>query len=274
MAARDPHRFVNELDEAALARLVDRLESRAKDAVFTRLFDKYAQALAFAPDTRTLEVGCGTGAMLRRLARREGFAGNALGIDHSPAFVAAAKRFGADEGLADRVDFRVGDAHRLDVADATFDIVIAHTLVSHVSDPAAVVREMARVARPGGRVVVFDGDYASMTYAHPDHELGARMDAALVTASFNNPRIMRELPRLLPTLGLALESGWGDAVTEIGQGSYFRSFIETYAPYIAKAGLFAPEAVDAWLAEQRDAMARGTFFAACNYYTFIATRSS
>jgi SAM-dependent methyltransferase len=274
MAARDPHRYVNELGDAEAARLVDRLESRAKDSVFTRLIDKYAQALAFAPGTRIVEVGCGTGATLRRLVRRDDFRGVALGIDHSQKFIAAAKGFAAQEGSAGRVDFRVGDAHRLEIPDGTFDIVIAHTLISHVEDPAVVLREMARIARPGGRAVVFDGDYASMTFAHPDHAFGARMDAALVAASFNNPRIMRDLPALMPRLGLTLESAWGDAVTEIGEGRYFPSFAETYAPFVVKAGLSGSDAVAAWLAHQRAALAQGTFFAACVYYTFIAQRAS
>lgn len=131
---------------------------------------------------------------------------------------------------------------------------------------------MVRIVRPGGTVAIFDGDYASLTYAFPDHELGRRMDAAFATASFNNPRIMRELPRLMPELGLQLQEAWGDAVAEIGKGSYFRSFAETYAPYVSKAGLFSAEAVAAWLSAQRQAMDEGNFFASCNYYTYLARR--
>lgn len=272
MTARDPHRFVNELGDAAIARLVARLENRAKDTVFTRLFDKYADRLALPAGCRVLEVGCGTGAVVRALARRADFAGTAVGVDQSPQFVAAAREFAASEGVAGRVEFRVGDAHGLDCADGSFDVVIAHTLISHVTDPSSVLREMSRATRPGGTVVIFDGDYASMTYAMPDHELGQRMDSALVRASFNNPRIMRDLPRLMADFGLRLKDGWGDAVVEIGKGSYFRSFAETYAPYIKIAGLFPAESVDAWLAGQLEAIERGTFFASCTYYTYLGER--
>lgn len=176
---------------------------------------------------------------------------------------------GAGGGL---VTFAVGDAHALDEAEGEFDAVIAHTVISHVADPLAVLAQMARRVRRGGTVAIFDGDYASMTYAHPDHDFGRRMDEALVAASFNNPRIMRELPRRLPELGLHLAAAWGDAVTEVGSGSYFRSFIETYAPYIAPSGLAPADAVDEWLRAQHEAMAAGTFFAACTYYTYLAVR--
>lgn len=273
MVARDPHRFVNELDMAATDRLIARLESRAKDQVFTRLFDKYATLIDPGPSGRVLEVGCGTGAMTRALVRRADFSGKAVGVDQSPHFVDAARRFAQDEGVTAKVEFHVGDAHGLDFPDGAFDAVFAHTLISHVTDPAAVLREMVRVLRPGGALAIFDGDYASMTYAHPDHELGSRMDAALVSASFNNPRIMRDLPRLMPGFGLKLQAAWGDAVVEIGRGSYFKSFVETYAPYIAKAGLAPADLVEAWLAAQRQSMTDGTFFASCSYYTYLACRT-
>jgi ubiquinone/menaquinone biosynthesis C-methylase UbiE len=221
MLARDPHRFVNELDKAAVDRLIARLESRAKDTVFTRLFDKYAAQLALHSSAQVLEVGCGTGATTRFLVHRDDFSGKAFGVDQSLPFIDAACRFAQDENVSDRVDFRVGDAHSLDFPAATFDAVIAHTLISHVTEPTTVLCEMARVVRPGGIVAIFDGDYASLTYAFPDHELGHRMDAALATVSFNNPRIMRDMPRLIPELGLKVKAAWGDAVVEIGNGSYF-----------------------------------------------------
>jgi SAM-dependent methyltransferase len=272
VAARDPHRFVNELDEAAIERLIARLENRAKDRVFTQLFDKYAAQLALPPSAKVLEVGCGTGAMMRFLVRRDDFSGKAFGIDHSLSFVEAAIRFARDEDVSNCLEFHVGDAHSLDFPAETFDAVIAHTLISHVTDPAAVLREMARVVRPGGTAAIFDGDYASLTYSCSDHDFGRQMDAALATAAFNNPRVMRDLPRLLPELGLNLTAAWGDVVVEIGSGSYFKSFAETYVPYVIRAGLLSTEGVEAWLDEQRQAMDSGTFFASCNYYTYLARR--
>lgn len=272
MVARDPHRFINELDEAALESIIARLESRAQDAVFTRLFDKYAAQLALPPSAQVLEVGCGTGALLRSLARRTDFTGKAFGVDQCRPFLDAARKFAQAENVSARIVFQAGDAHCLDFPSATFDAVIAHTLISHVTEPAAVLSEMARVVRPGGTVVIFDGDYASLTYAFPDHGFGHQMDVALASATFNNPRIMRDLPRILPGLGLKLTAAWGDAVVEIGNGSYFKSFAETYVPYVKRAGLLPAQAADVWLNEQLQAINNGTFFAACNYYTYLARR--
>jgi len=269
MVARDPHRFANELDDGAIERIIARLESRARDEVFSRLFDKYASYLEAAPGGQVLEVGCGTGATSRRLLRRPGFTGKVTGVDHGPPFIDAAGHFVSQEGTAARATFMVGDAHDLHFADHTFDAVLAHTLISHVTDPRPVLREMARVTKPGGVVAVFDGDYSSLTYGHPDSGLGRTMGVALATASFNNPRIMRDLPRLLLELGLELQVAWGDAVAEIDQASYFRSFAETYVPFVEKAGLLPDGTAKECLSVQHQMMDDGTFFACCNYYTYI-----
>ena len=272
MAARDPHRFVNELDRQSLDGLMARLESRAKDIVFASLLDKYIDRLRLPKTAMVLEVGCGTGAVTRSLAKREDFHGSVLGVDQSYTFIEAANRYALYENINHRVEFKVADAHALDLPSGTFDAVIAHTLISHVAQPIEVLREMARVTKLGGNVVIFDGDYASLTYAYPDHHFGHRMDVALADATFNNPRVMRDLPRLLPEFGLKIADAWGEAVVEIGSSSYFKSFAETYCSYVIQSGMIPEDSVRAWMTTQRQAMENGTFFASCNYYTYLTRR--
>lgn len=268
----DPHRFVNELDELAHERLIERLESRAQVATFSDLFDKYVNRINIPDSAKILEVGCGTGVILRKLAQRHGFTGRGLGVDHCKSFVDAATNYAEQEDVTDSLEFYVGDAHHLDFKDGEFDILICHTVISHVTEPVKILSEMARVTKKGGVIAIFDGDYSSLTYAFPDHSFGHKMDAALANSTFNNPRIMCDLPRLLPQFNLELTDAWGDAVVEIGQGSYFRTFAETYAPYVKKSGQFSDQAVDIWLKEQDKAMENGTFFAACNYYTYLSKK--
>ena len=99
------------------------------------------------------------------------------------------------------------------------------------------------------------------------------MDEGLVQATFNNPLVMRDLPHLLPRVGLELTDTLADVVAEIGTGSYFVTFAETYAPLVSRAGLLPAKKVEAWHAEQRRALEQGTFFAACNYYAYLAKRT-
>ena len=91
-----------------------------------------------------LDLGCGTGVVTRAIAARDGFTGTVTGIDQSPDFIAAARRLAAEDGVGDRVEFVVGDAHALDLPAASFDAVVAHTLVSHVRDPLAVLAQGRR----------------------------------------------------------------------------------------------------------------------------------
>jgi SAM-dependent methyltransferase len=193
-------------------------------------------------------------------------------VDHSPALVEAARRFAAQEGVAEHVSFQVGDAHQLDFADATFDAVIAHTLISHVAEPLRVLQEAARVGRPQAQLAVFDGDYASWTFGYSNPAVAKRMDEAIVAAIVTNPRIMRSLPALLPQAGWVLRAATPHLLAEIGRGSFFLSAAETYGPLSAEAGLVPPDGVQAWLAEQRRNQEAGAFFAAGNYYTYLAQR--
>lgn len=79
---------------------------------------------------------------------------------------ASGRAGGADAEAGPRVSFRVGDVYSLDFADDVFDVVHAHQVLQHLSDPVAALREMRRVTRPGGLIAVRDGDYGGMTW-HP-----------------------------------------------------------------------------------------------------------
>ena len=259
--------FVNEQDDVTLERFIERLELRGKDPTFVAYREAYLELIDLPRTAAVLEIGCGTGVVTRAIAARDGFVGTVTGVDQSPHFIAVAESLAADS-----MEFAVGDAHALDFADASFDAAVAHTLVSHVRDPLAVLAEAARVVRPGGTVAIFDGDYASITFACSDARLGAAMEAAVQSIIMSSPRVMRELPRLLPGAGLRLTATQAHVYAEAGSSTFMLNLAETYAPLVAKTGQLPAADVEAWLADQRRSAADGTFFAACNYYAFVARR--
>ncbi len=100
-----------------------------------------------------LEVGCGIGTLLVEMAQA-GYRCRA--IDRSPQMVAATRDRLRRAGLADTVEVTQGSVQRLPYADASFDSVVSTFPTEYIADPAAL-REMARVLRPGGRVIIVLG---------------------------------------------------------------------------------------------------------------------
>ncbi len=272
MQTRDAMEFINEQDDATLQRFVERLEFRGKDPTFVGYREAYLETMALAPTADVVELGCGTGVVTRALAKRHGFTGRVIGIEQSPALVDVARRLADEDGIADRIEFRVGDIHALDMPDASVDAVITHTTMSHVTDPLTVLNEAARVLRAGGAFAAFDGDYASWTFGYGDHAIAKEMEDAIIAAIVSKPRVMRDMPRLLREAGFRLVDVDAHVYADVGQSAFFLGAAESYAPLVARSGLVPAEVVETWLAGLRQASEDGMFFAACNYYAYIATR--
>jgi ubiquinone/menaquinone biosynthesis C-methylase UbiE len=272
MASIDPFGRTDKLDDAMLATLVTRFEARGKNAQFSKMLGDYLDAMSIAPTARVLDMGCGTGLAARAIARGADFAGAVTGIDLSPYLVEAAKRLAHEEGLAEHLEFRPGDVHRLDFADATFDALVAHTLFSHVEDPLSVLKEAARVVKPGGMIGIFDGDYASLTFDQTDSVKGKANDEALISALVTNPRVMRHLPRLLRAAGLELVTSFAYVLSEIGKAHFWASAIEAYRKLVAKAGVMTDNEANTWAASLRSDSDAGVFFGSSNYYGYVARR--
>ncbi len=113
------------------------------------------------PGRSLLDVGCGPGTITAELAHRLA-PGRVVGLDAAEDAITAAARHAAESGVA--VELVQGDAMALPFADAAFDIVHTHQTLQHVADPVGMLREMARVAAPGGLVAAREVDYAATTW--------------------------------------------------------------------------------------------------------------
>ena len=109
--------------------------------------DSIVEAVGPAEDKQWLDVACGTGDLAIRAARR---GADVVGIDFAPALVETAKQQASEAGLS--IDFRVGDAEALPLADASFDVVSSTFGVMFAPDHSRAAGELARVARAGGRL--------------------------------------------------------------------------------------------------------------------------
>ena len=187
--------------------VAERLEFRGRDTQFVQMRSEYFDALALPTDARILELGAGTGVVSRGYATRKGFRGTCVVTDLSQNLLDYGRAQAEQEGLADRIDFRVADAITgSDLPSQDFDAVILHTLVSHVHDPEGVLSTAERCAKAGGQVAVFDADHDSLQVVSGEAALDEKANRAIKSTILANATVMRELPRVAPRLGLRLKS--------------------------------------------------------------------
>jgi SAM-dependent methyltransferase len=130
--------------------------------------------VSLPPSARVLDVGCGPGTITVGLAEHVPD-GEVVGIDAAPDVLAEARLEAHRRGQAN-VSFEVGDVYSLEFGDGTFDVVHAHQVLQHLTDPVAGLRQMRRVCRPGGLVAARDGDYGGMIWFPEDPELAEWRD--------------------------------------------------------------------------------------------------
>jgi ubiquinone/menaquinone biosynthesis C-methylase UbiE len=138
---------------------------RAVVSEYARLAPKYDEKWSFYVEATTretlarlslrradrlLDVGCGTGALLHRLSRSHS-PSRLSGVDPVPEMLAVARR-----RLPPEVELRDGWAERLPFEADRFDVVVSCNMFHYIRDPALALREMGRVLRPGGRLVITD----------------------------------------------------------------------------------------------------------------------
>jgi 2-polyprenyl-3-methyl-5-hydroxy-6-metoxy-1,4-benzoquinol methylase len=210
------------------------------------------------PGLDLLDVGCGPGTITVDLAARVA-PGRTLGIDVSADPLEEARAAAARAGSA--VTFEVGDVYALDLPDGSFDVVHAHQVLQHLTDPVAALREMARVCRPGGVIAVRDVDYAATTWFPADDGLdrwlrlyhqvarrnGAEPDAGRRLLSWAHAAGLRDTTATASTycFATAAERQWW------GRSWAGRATASSFAEQAVAYGLAAPadleEIAAAWL---------------------------
>ena len=117
--------------------------------------ERFAEWLQLGPESRLLDVGCGSGGPALRLAECTG--ASVTGIDLVEEGIATASRLAEERGLADRARFVRADAGGpLPFADETYDAVVSIDVMCHLPDRLAILREWHRVAAPGARILFTD----------------------------------------------------------------------------------------------------------------------
>jgi ubiquinone/menaquinone biosynthesis C-methylase UbiE len=262
----DVSRF-SAVDEAAYPkRLIEVLDVAKRLPGFPAAKAQLLDQLEAESASSALDVGCGYGADVIELAKRQPPGGRAIGVDISENMITEARRRTGRIGPA--VDFRVADALALPFENNTFDICRIETVLQHLADAGHAVAEMARVTRRGGRVGALELDQETMFLDHPDTELlDALRDS--VISSMAQGSIGRQVPRLF------VEAGLIDVQTTlhviVGTQHAYRLMLEHHVNELCDRGTITRERATQWWSTIDTAAASGHFIGGVTAFVVSGT---
>jgi SAM-dependent methyltransferase len=260
---------VTEAPPNILEGLMTALEIRAADPQQRAMLNTYLNDAALSPNSRVLEIGCGTGAVTRVLAAWPEIA-EAIGVDPSPAFVAKARELAS--GMIN-LSFQEADGCSLPFDNNAFDAVVFHTTLCHVLEPEAMLREAVRLLRSGACLAVFEGDYATATLAT---KAGDPLDvcaAAFRDHFVHDPWLVRRLPALMRAAGVELECVRSYGYVEASQpGFMLASWVDLGADALVSSGRIGADTAAALKAEARRRVSTGEYFGHIAYMSVVARK--
>jgi ubiquinone/menaquinone biosynthesis C-methylase UbiE len=264
----DVYSIITEVDPAVVEQLATAMEISAADPQHRAMVAAYLAELDPSAGERVMEIGCGTGAIARMIAAWPGV-GEIVGTDPSPILIDRARRLSS--GLTN-VTFDVADGSQIPIADSSFDVAVLHRVLSHAPRPEELLAEAFRLLRPGGRIVVFDGDYATITLATGDHDPLQVCVDAMVSAYVNDPWVVRRLPALVGAAGFIPEPLRSHGFVQVHDADYMVGIADRGADALAAAERIGTELAGALKAEARRRVAAGTFFGHIAYASLVANK--
>jgi ubiquinone/menaquinone biosynthesis C-methylase UbiE len=262
----DPYASIASADAALQARLAAVLELRAAEPQQRAMLDAYLSEVPLPDSAIVLDAGCGTGAVARALAQRPNVRA-VVGLDPSPVFVEKAREYAKETS---RLSFLVGDARAIEYPDASFDLVVFHTVLCHIPSPERALEEARRVLRPGGWLAIFDGDYTTASVAIGAFDpLQSTVDA-MIANFVHNPWLTRRLEKTLETMGFAVGSVRSHGYLQTKEPAYMLTLVDRGADLMVKDGSIGTTEAESLRAEARRRVGSGEFFGHISFLSVIA----
>jgi ubiquinone/menaquinone biosynthesis C-methylase UbiE len=248
-----------EKDPAYFVKFLDARKSISEDAVIKRQIIDWLQPLE---GKRVLDVGCGTGDDSREIALLVGPKGRVVGMDYSAAMVAEARKRATVADLS--LEFREGDAMKLDFPHDSFDCARVERVLMHLSDARKGLEEMIRVVRGGGRIVASELDQETIFFDSPHVELMRRLLTSLADAT-PSPRVGRSLGRLMRQSGLQNVKSQATVINV--PFSMHRIGLRRHVDRCVQQGVISSQDAERWWQQLEDANAAAEFHSGAIVFT-------
>jgi arsenite methyltransferase len=250
-------------------RLIQRLERLYSTRDVLRRRELVRAAVGARAGDRVLDVGCGPGFYITELLEAVGREGAVVGVDISADMLAVAAKRAAGHG---NVEFHEAGATSLPVPDASFERAVCVQVLEYVRDVPAALAEMHRVLRPGGRMLVWDVDWSTVSWHAIDRQLMRQVLAAW-DKHLTHPCLPRTLAAQLSNAGFqdVRMDAHAFATTELIPDAYGGSLVPLLEQYVAEQGGMSQQEAKAWADEQRELGDRGEFFFTVTQFCFTAT---
>jgi len=248
------------MEATAAPNPIDYLDAVAGTVVSLDYKRRLMAALDLRAGQTVLDIGCGPGIDLGRLADAVAPGGSVAGVDNDPAMLAEARRRFAGQPA---VSIWAGNAQSLPLGTASVDRARTDRVLQHVADPAGVLSEARRVLRPGGLLGMAEPDWDTLAVADED-VTASRAWARFVAGSVRNATVGRQLVRLAAGAGFAIRSVRAVPVLfrDFASAEQVLGLRRTTARAVQAGVLDSPS----WL----DRLASGPFLAGFTFYLVVA----
>ena len=160
----DPFQDVDGGGSGFVSAVVTALENRASEDLIEPVIQQYLDDLDWADGSIHIEIGAGSGAIARRMAVKSRTT-TVIGIDPFEGLINKAKELATN---ITNLSFEVGEGESLRFENNTIDSIVMHTVLSHVPEPKALLKEAIRVLKSGGKLVVSDADFMKSSLGNFD----------------------------------------------------------------------------------------------------------
>jgi len=266
----DIYATISEQPQEVQERVVEAMRLRADEPEMQAMLDQYLSVLEIPKGAKVLEIGCGAGPATRKIAELPSVS-KVTALDPSPVFLERAR-----QDLADltNVEFLEGDARSLQLEDGSFEVVLAHTVLCHVPEPEKALQEAYRVLVPGGQIVIFDGDYATMNIAIGDFDPLQSCVNCLLSNFVHDLWFMRRLPKMLDGAGFRVLRSEGHGYVKVSDPKYLLTVVDRGADMIEAEDTIGSNLATALKAEVRRRVEENRFYGEIMFGSLVAKKPS